>query len=236
MNDKVYEPAAYHLKIKDWPADERPREKMMQKGTPALTDAELLAIIINAGRGRVTAVDIAKKVLTDKGSLRKVAEMTTGDLQLYYGIGKARAVGIAAVFELARRTNAEKTGAARVFNSPQDVMEMFRPILCNKTQEEFIVASLNSNNRLISFRTITTGLLNSSLTHPREVFREAILEHAASVILIHNHPSGNPEPSEEDVRVTRQIVEAGQIVGIPVHDHVIVTAERCTSFAERGLI
>ena len=103
-------------------------------------------------------------------------------------------------------------------------------------QEVFMVVSLNSNNRLLSEHTITTGLLNSSLTHPREVFRTAILENAASVILIHNHPSGNREPSEEDVRVTRQIVEAGQIVGIPVHDHIIITANTCTSFAERGLL
>jgi DNA repair protein RadC len=236
MNDKVKEPSAYHPKIKDWPADERPREKMIQQGTEALSDAELLAIIINAGRGHVTAVDLAKTMLKEHRTLKRLAELTVGDLQVFSGIGQARAVGIAAVFELARRINVEKIDTAPAFTSPADVAARYQPMLRDLQQEVFMVVSLNSSNRLISEQKITTGLLNSSLTHPREVFRRAIVEHAASVILIHNHPSGNCEPSEEDVRVTRQIVEAGQIIGIPVHDHIIVTANKCTSFAERGLL
>jgi DNA repair protein RadC len=236
MNDKVHEPAAFHPKIKDWPLEERPREKMIQQGSLALTDAELLAIIINAGRGNVTAVDLAKKLLTDHRTLKKVAALTIADLKLYKGIGQAHAVGIAAVFELARRINVEKIDTAPAFTSPADVFARYKPRLRDKTQEEFLVVSLNSSNRILSELTITTGLLNSSLTHPREVFRTAIVERAASVILIHNHPSGNCEPSDEDVRVTRQIVEAGQIIGIPVHDHIIITPDKCTSFAERGLL
>ncbi len=236
MNDKVRESAAYHPRIKDWPEDERPREKMIQHGLLALSDAELLAILINAGTGQITAVDVAKTMLTQCRTLKGIAELTVDDLKTFRGIGTARAVGIAAAFELGRRVNVEKFDAAPVFLSPADVAARYTPMVRDLKQEVFMVASLNSSNRLISEQTITTGLLNSSLTHPREVFRKAIIEHAASVILIHNHPSGNCEPSDEDVRVTRQIVEAGQIIGIPVHDHLVLTASKYTSFAERGLL
>ncbi len=236
MNDKVHEPAAYHSKIKDWPAQERPREKMMQQGALALSDAELLAIIINAGRGQVTAVDIARTLLKEHRTLKRIAELTIADLESVHGIGPAHAVGIAAVFELARRINVAKIDTVPAFTSPEDVMNRYKPMLRDMKQEVFMVVSLNSSNRLLSEREITKGILNSSLTHPREVFRTAIVENAASVILIHNHPSGNCEPSEEDVRITRQIVEAGHIIGIPVHDHVIITPDKCTSFAERGLL
>lgn len=236
MNDKVMEQSVYHAKIKDWPEDERPREKMIRHGWLALTDAELLAIFINAGTGHITAVDVAKTILIECRTLKKVAELTVDDLQKYHGIGQARAVCIAAACELGRRMNVEKIEAASAFTTPADVAARYKSILRDHQQEVFMVASLNSSNRLISEQTITTGLLNSSLTHPREVFRKAIVEHAASVILIHNHPSGNCEPSEEDVRVTRQIVEAGKIIGIPVHDHLVVTASDYVSFAERGLL
>jgi DNA repair protein RadC len=236
MNDKVKEPVFYHSKIKDWPEGERPREKMIQQGTDALSDAELIAILINSGTGKHTAVDLARTLLKEYRTLKGVAALTVDDLQQFTGIGQARAVCIAAACELARRINVEKIESAPAFTSPEDVALRYTPMLRDKKQEVFMVVSLNSSNRLISEQCVTTGLLNSSLTHPREVFRKAIIEHAASVILIHNHPSGNREPSEEDVRVTRQIVEAGQIIGIPVHDHVIVTPSGYTSFAERGLL
>ncbi|HLP18019.1 MAG TPA: DNA repair protein RadC [Bacteroidota bacterium] len=234
--NQVRESDHYHTRIKDWPVSERPREKMIQDGPRALTDAELLAIFINSGRGHITAVDLGKKLLEQHRSLQEIAKLTIADFQQLAGIGQARAVCLAAAFELSRRVGSPVTDRSKPITSPQDAANRYMPMLRDKTQEEFMVVSLNSNNKVLSEKVITTGLLNSSLTHPREVFRPAILEHAASVILVHNHPSGNTEPSEEDVRVTRQIAEAGQIMGIPVHDHLIITPSGYTSFAERGLL
>jgi DNA repair protein RadC len=226
----------YHSKIKEWPISERPREKMILGGPKALSNAELLAIFINSGRGHVTAVDLGKTLLQKHRTLQEIAKLTIDDFQQLPGIGQARAVCIAAAFELSRRVGISTPDETRPITSPKEAANRYIPMLRDKTQEEFMVVSLSSNNKILSEKVITTGLLNSSLTHPREVFRPAILEHAASVILVHNHPSGNKEPSEEDVRVTRQIAEAGQIMGIPVHDHIIVTPCDYTSFAERGLL
>ncbi len=233
---KVNEPSFYHSKIKDWPVNERPREKMINHGPEFLTEAELLAILIGSGSGKVTAVDIAKTLFVERKTLRSLAALTVADLKEFRGIGDARAVAIAAAFELARRLQASPETERRMIRSPSDIAEQFIPSLRDLQQEVFLVILLNSANKIIREITITKGLLNSSLTHPREVFRHAIVEHAASVILMHNHPSGNPEPSQEDIAITKQIVEASKVVGIPVHDHIIIAGSQFTSLAERGLI
>ena len=235
-NRKVNEPSFYHSKIKDWPVNERPREKLINHGPEVLTEAELLAILIGSGSGKVTAVDIAKTLFVEHRTLRSLAGLSVGDLKQFKGIGDARAVSIAAAFELARRLQSSPDVERRIIRSPSDIAEEFIPALRDLQQEVFIVVLLNSANKIIKEITITKGLLNSSLTHPREVFRHAIVEHAASVILMHNHPSGNPEPSQEDISITKQIVEAGKVVGIPVHDHIIIAGGNFTSLAERGLI
>ena len=235
-NRNVNEPSFYHSKIKDWPVNERPREKLINHGPEVLTEAELLAILIGSGSGKVTAVDIAKTLFVEHRTLRSLAGLSVGDLKQFRGIGDARAVSIAAAFELARRLQSSPDVERRIIRSPSDIAEEFIPALRDLQQEVFIVVLLNSANKIIKEITITKGLLNSSLTHPREVFRHAIVEHAASVILMHNHPSGNPEPSQEDISTTKQIVEAGKVVGIPVHDHIIVAGGNFTSLAERGLI
>ncbi len=233
---KVSEPSFYHTKIKDWPAEERPREKLINRGPDVLTEAELLAILIGSGNGKVTALDLAKTLLVEHRSLRSLAGLSVGDFKQFKGIGDARAVSLAAVFELSRRLHASSEVERRIIRSPSDIAEHFIPVLRDLQQELFLVVLLNSANKIIKEVTITKGLLNSSLTHPREVFRHAIVEHAASVILMHNHPSGNPEPSREDIAITKQIVEAGNVVGIPVHDHIIIAGGTFTSFAERGLM
>jgi DNA repair protein RadC len=236
LSGKVSEASIYHTKIRDWPADERPREKLINRGPDLLTEAELLAILIGSGSGKVTAVDLAKKLLVEHKSLRSIAGLGVGDLKRFRGIGDARAVSIVAAFELARRLQSSPEAEHLIIRAPSDVAEKFIPILRDLKQEVFIVVLLNSANRITKEVTITRGLLNSSLTHPREVFRQAIVDHAASVILIHNHPSGNLEPSQEDITITKQIVEAGKVVGIPVHDHLIIAGAGFTSFAERGLM
>ena len=151
-------------------------------------------------------------------------------------MGPAKSIALAAAFELGRRIAAAPRSERVRISSPDVVAALFQPMLRDRTQEVFMVLLLDSANNLLRDVTVTTGLLNSSLVHPREVFRPAILEPAASIILLHNHPSGNPEPSAEDVAVTRQLSEAGKLFGIPVHDHVIVTPGGYTSFAERGLL
>lgn len=236
MIKKVHEPSTYHSKITDWPKDERPREKLMSHGAAVLSDAELLAIIIRSGTGRITAVDVAKAILTEYGSLGGLASRSFQDLRQFKGLGEVKSLTLVAAFELGRRISSNRTEAKYQISSPEDVARRFQPLLRDLKQEKFIVLLLDSANHLIRDVTVTAGILNSSLVHPREVFQKAISEPAASIILLHNHPSGNPEPSSEDIQITRQLVEAGKIIGIPVHDHIILTAHSFTSFAERGLL
>ena len=234
--DKVKEVSYYHTRIKDWPESERPREKLLKRGVDALSDAELLAILIGSGTGKVTAVDLAKRLLVEHKSLRELAGMSVADLQKFKGIGSARAVSIISAFELGRRLHTredEKLGAVK---SPDDVAGRYIPKLRDLKKEIFYVLLLNSANVIIKEVELTRGTLNASLVHPREVFKAAIDGLAASIILVHNHPSGNRTPSSEDIALTKQIVEAGKVVGIPVHDHIIVAGGSYTSFAEENLL
>jgi DNA repair protein RadC len=161
--------------------------------------------------------------------------MTFSDLEVW-GLGKVRAATIAAVFEIIRRYESAEEEQRPVFRSPEDVVARYGPRLRDLHHEEFWVLLLSSSNELVREVRVSSGTLNSSLVHPRECFAEAIKHRAASVLFLHNHPSGNPEPSQEDLAVTRQLVEAGKILGIPVHDHVIIAQSRFASLAERGLL
>jgi len=227
-----------HIPITAWPEDERPREKLEKHGAASLSEAELLAILINSGSGQRTALDLARLLLHEHKTLRRLSELSVADFKrkTFKGIGRVKAIVLVAACELARRIQSSGAQNSDPIRSPEDIAKIFGPRLRDKKQEEFIVVILNSANRIIRERTITKGLLNSSLTHPREVFREAILENGASVILIHNYPSGNPEPSREDIQITKQLVEAGTIIGIPVHDHIIIAGASYTSMMERGLL
>lgn len=232
------EPRNRYSSIKEWPADERPREKLLRHGASSLSDSDLLAILIKSGSGKNSAVDLAKILIREYASLRTVSSLTVADLKQkkFKGIGTVKAITLVAAFELARRLAAKDENESQPIRTPDDIAQRYLPLLRDLKQEEFMVICLSSSNKIIRSRTITKGLLNSSLTHPREVFREAILENAASVILIHNHPSGNLEPSREDIQITKQLVEAGSIIGIPVHDHIIIAGNSFTSLMDRGLI
>ncbi len=233
---KVGEPSMFHSRITEWPRDERPREKLMNHGCEALSDAELLAILIRTGAGNVTAVDLAKKLVKDFLSLENLATRSLQDLKQYHGLGEAKCVALLAAFELGRRLSSNRSLEKLHIRSPEDVVRRFQSRMRDLRHEQFTVLLLDSANHLIRDVEVSSGILNSSLVHPREVFKHAITEPAASVILLHNHPSGNPEPSAEDLQVTRQIVEAGKIIGIPVHDHIIIAGTCFSSFAERGLL
>ncbi len=231
----IQEGSYYHTRIRDWPEGERPREKLALHGAASLTEAELLAILIRTGTRGATAVDIAKKLLAETRSLRDLARMNVTDFTRR-GIGTARASAIVAAFELHRRIPPDDTTKLPSMSSPDDVVQWFLPKLADLMHEEFWVLLLSSSKRLLKALRVTVGTLNTSLVHPRECFHDALKEKAAAVVFLHNHPSGNPEPSQEDITVTRQLVESGKILGIPVHDHIVIAGSRYVSFAERGLL
>ena len=219
-----------------WPETERPRERLYWNGPDALADAELLALQLGTGcRGR-SAIDVAREVLGTYGSLAQVAAREAAELARVPGVGRAKAARLAAAFELTRRLRARTPGTRVVLSSPAEVYEAFAPLMEDLRHEVFRVALLDAQNALLRDRVVSEGTLSASLVHAREVFKLAILESAASVILLHNHPSGDPTPSREDVRLTRQLVECGRLLELPVHDHVIIGRDRFASLAERGII
>jgi DNA repair protein RadC len=229
-------PAA--LAIRELPRSERPRERLVALGASALSSAELLALLIGAGSATGgSALSLGQALLASAGgSLRRIAMQPVAALTATCGIGMARAVTVHAALELGRRLAAESREDGAPVRSPRDVARLFAPRLEDLPVEEFHVAILDAQHRLERDVTITRGILTSSLVHPREVFREAIAERAAAVILVHNHPSGDPTPSADDRLVTEQLVAAGKLLDIPVHDHLIIGRGRYTSFAEAGLL
>ncbi len=229
--------ARKRLTIREMPRSERPRERLKELGVAAVSSAELLAIVLGSGSGSRSALTIGQEILAwSEGSLRKVAARPVAALTGLRGVGPARAVAVHAALELGRRLASEAREEGAPLRSPRDVYECYAGRLEDLAVEEFHVAVLDSQHRMERDITVTRGILNSSLVHPREVFREAIAERAAAVILVHNHPSGDPAPSQDDRTVTEQLVAAGRLLDIPVHDHVIVGRGRYVSFAEAGLL
>ena len=227
------------MPIPDWPEDERPREKLMTLGPFKLTDTELLAILLRTGTGGHSAVDTARELIRAAGGLAKLAEMNYHDITnlKIKGIGNTKAVTIAAAIQLGRRIQSDSAQTGdQIINSAEVVARIFGPRLRDLKKEIFMVVMLASNNKLLKSSVISEGVLNASVVTPREVFREALLATAAAVILIHNHPSGNLEPSQEDIRITRQMVSSGSAMNIPVLDHVIIGGAGYTSLADRGLL
>lgn len=221
--------------LHDLPAEERPRERLVQHGAHALSAQELLQLILGRGvRGESVAVT-AQKLLTQFGSLQKLGESSIDELSSVKGIGLAKAAQLKAAFELSRRAqNQTAAYTSKELTSPEQVFRLVKSKLQEYRKEHFFLISLNSRSNVIN--EISIGTVNASLAHPREIFSEAIKTNATSVILSHNHPSGDPEPSEEDVAITKQLVEAGKILGIEVTDHVIVTKDDYYSFKEHGQI
>jgi DNA repair protein RadC len=225
------------LTIRELPRSDRPRERLVDLGAQALSSAELLAILLGSGSLGRTALQLGHSVLAQAGgSLRRIAMQPVVSLTAVAGVGTARAATVHAALELGRRMACETRDDGAPVRSPRDVVELFAARLQDLPVEEFHVAVLDSQHRLERDIMVTRGILNSSLVHPREVFREAIAERAAAIILVHNHPSGDPTPSADDRVVTEQLVAAGRLLDIPVHDHIIVGRGRYTSFAEAGLL
>jgi DNA repair protein RadC len=219
-----------------WPESERPRERLYFNGPTALADAELLAIQLGSGRRGKDAVAVAREVLAAYGSLADVAGCEVVELARLPGVGRVKAARLASAFELTRRLRARTPGARTPLGSPAEVYAAFGPLMEDLKREVFRVALLDAQNGLVRDIVISEGTLSASLVHPREVFKPAILESAASVILLHNHPSGDPTPSREDIRLTRQLVECARLLDLNIHDHVVIGRGRFISLAERGII
>ena len=209
---------------------------MLLRGPHALTEAELLALLLRSGVRRRSALDLARTILREVGSLEGLAVRSAREIMRNHGIGPAKAAGVAAAFEVGRRVEAGGRGRRPRVQGPADVARIMVPALRDRRQEVFHVLILDSSNSVTANLEISRGTLNASLVHPREVFKAAIDHNAASIIVVHNHPSGNPEPSPEDVSVTRQLADAGKLLGIPVHDHLIVAGGAWTSLSERGFL
>ena len=222
--------------IARWPKNERPRERLLQHGAQHLTEAELLGILLGKGAKKRTAIDLGRELLDRYESLQKLFSRSPSELMVIKGIGSAKAAILSAAFELVRRIQSHGDDDRRTFKRSSDVANHYLPLTRDLRKEVFKVLLLNRANRLIKEVSISEGTLDASIVHPRDVFREALLEPAAGVILIHNHPSGNPAPSEEDLRITRQLVEAGRLLGIKVLDHIILAGGSYRSLADEGLI
>jgi len=223
--------------IKEWPEEDRPREKLLEKGPEALSNTELLAIILRTGDASSgnSALDHGRLLMQRFAeSLRNLGEATVQDLCSIKGIGPAKAAQLKAAIEIGKRFAREEVRQGEAFRSSADVFHFYREQLGGLKKEEFHVLLLDAKNRRIKDVRISEGSLTSSLVHPREVFNPIIRESAAAVILIHNHPSGDPAPSQEDLHITRRLREIGEVMGVRVLDHIIVGKGKYVSFVDDG--
>lgn len=222
-------------RISEWPASERPRERLLERGASELSDAELLALVLQTStvRGQ-TAVDQARQLLGDFGGLAALCGATPLELTACVGLGSARAAAISAALELGRRGMYRPVDRGRGFRASGDVFRHLRGRLSALRHEVFYVLLLDAKHRRLRDVQVSAGSLTAAIVHPREVFAPAVRDSAAAVILAHNHPSGDPAPSAEDVELTRRLRDAGELIGIRVLDHVIVGAETHFSFADAG--
>lgn len=223
--------------VSSLPESDRPRERLWSLGASALTTTELLAILIGTGNGQCDVLEVAGRLLgVTEGSLRRLAQRPAAELLRTPGIGPTKAARLLAAFELGARIAGEQRPPLFRIREPEDVARLFRNRLRDLVVEEFHLVALDSQSQVLREVLVTRGLLNSSLVHPREVFRAAIAEAAAGIIVVHNHPSGDPTPSAEDKAVTRQLTAAGRLLDLPLYDHVIIAGDRFVSFANAGLL
>ncbi|MCA9463156.1 MAG: DNA repair protein RadC [Nitrospira sp.] len=220
--------------IQSWPPQERPRELLLAKGARSLSDAQLLAILLRMGKRKSSAVEVAMEVLTRLEGLRGLANRSREELCAVPGIGPAKAAQILAALELGKRALATPLTSGLRIRGSQDLFQHYYPILRDIRHEMFKAVLLDAKHRLIRDLTISEGSLTVSIVHPREVFNLAVRESAAAIIFVHNHPSGDPQPSEEDHALTRRLLEAGEILGIRVLDHLVIGDGRYVSFADEG--
>ena len=222
--------------VHDLPKPERPRERLQRFGPEALSAQELLALIIGRGIPKRSVMTIAQELLVEFGNIKAISEATLEELSQIKGIGIAKAAQIKACFELGKRQDLEPELKDFDIKDPQSIVKAIRAGIKDKAKEHFKLILLNTRNKIIGISTISIGSINASIVHPREVFKDAIMHNAYSVVLAHNHPSGDSEPSEDDLTITKRLVDAGKILGIEVIDHIIITKNGFFSFKEKVLI
>jgi DNA repair protein RadC len=225
------------IKITDWAIEDRPREKLIQKGTNSLSDAELLAILISSGTKEKSAVDLGRELLLlANNNLNSLGKLTISDLTKLHGIGLARAVTIAAALELGRRRKLAEVPEIPQIKCSKDVFDLFSPTLSDLPHEEFWILFLNRSNKVINRMKLSQGGISGTVTDVRMVMKKAVECLASGIIVCHNHPSGNLNPSESDTRITQKIKEAGNIMDIQLLDHLIISEKDYYSFADNGLL
>jgi DNA repair protein RadC len=225
------------LKITDWAVEDRPREKLYQKGTSSLSDAELLAILIGSGTRKRSAVDLGRELLSMvNNNLNSLGKLTIRDLTKIHGIGNARAITIAAALELGRRRKLSEVPELPQIKCSKDVFELLNPLLADLPHEEFWILFLNRSNKVINRMKLSQGGISGTVTDVRMVMKKAIEYLASGIIVGHNHPSGNLNPSESDSRITQKIKEAGNLMDIQLLDHLIISDKDYYSFADNGLL
>lgn len=222
-------------RVSEVPTDERPRERLKRIGARDLKTSELLAILLRTGTSRLSVLDVAERLERDFTNLRNISNAEVDELAQTHGIGPVKAIELKAALELGRRLAGHTDEPRRTITKVQDVANEVLDMVTLPV-EEFRILLLNTRNQVISQKTISRGTLNGSLVHPREVFRLAISQGSNSLICVHNHPSGDPSPSDDDLAITRRLVEAGKLIDIQVLDHVIIGAGRNVSLRDRGLM
>ena len=225
-----------HFPIKDWSDDDKPREKLMLKGKDALSDAELLAILIGSGSRNESAVALSKRILASVDNLNSLGKLDISQLINFRGIGEAKAITIIAALELGRRRRAEDTVELKKITSSKIAFEIMRPIIGELPHEEFWVLFLNNSNKVISKTQLSKGGISGTIVDTRLVFRLALENRATGLILCHNHPSGNLIPSDADKDITRRIKTAGAILDVKILDHLIITETKYYSFVDEGIL
>ena len=223
--------------INKWPEDERPRERLIKLGASGMSNAHLLAIILRTGGRDKSAIGLARELLLYFGTLQELDGAASAEFSDIKGMGPAKTAQLKAAFELGRRLlrSGNKTSAKNpFFKNSREVFEYYRPLFYGLKKERFLCALLDTKNRIFKENVVSEGTLTSSPVHPREVFRDAIKEAAASVLFVHNHPSGDPSPSRDDIDITKRLVETGNVVGIKVLDHLIISDGKYLSLMEKG--
>lgn len=226
-----------NLPITSWSLDDRPREKLLEKGNRSLSDAELIAILISSGSKNESAVSLAKRILkANQNNLNTLARLTISDLQKFKGIGQAKAISIVAALELGRRRRLEKALEVIRISSSQEAFEVLQPLIADLPHEEFWVVFLNNSNKVIKTKQISSGGFTGTLVDTRILFKSALTYNATALILAHNHPSGKLQPSTSDKELTQRIVQVGKVMDIQVLDHLIIAEKSYFSFADEALM
>ena len=222
--------------IRELPPEQRPRERMLKEGAANLSDIDLLAIMLRTGTAKVSAMELAAEIIGRFRDLRALSQATIEELSEVKGVGPVKAVQVKAALELGRRLATLPPEERPIIRCPEDVASLLMEDMRNLDREYFLALLLNTKNQVLAKETISIGTLNASMVHPRELFKIAVKRSAAAMILAHNHPSGDPAPSKEDISLSKRLIEAGEILGIDVLDHIIIGDNKFTSLKSKGLI